>query len=178
MPWRPNKEGQMVEGGQKQAAQCCRQKGRGEGGPYDQERDLYPSSLSLSFHGDDSLWSDFFPFAYSWRAGPSTKHSVLTSHLILIVLLCHFTAIKTHPPSTHKTTNVNLKKKKRRYYHRFSLSIAEGTKCSQEHDQPGVQAWVFPEVLSIALPMEFQNEKVKRETTLSVSFPLPSEGVR
>lgn len=36
----------MVEGGQKQAAQCCCQKGRGEGGPYDQERDPYPSSLA------------------------------------------------------------------------------------------------------------------------------------
>lgn len=30
MPGRPNKEGQMEEGGQKWAAQCCWQKGRGE----------------------------------------------------------------------------------------------------------------------------------------------------
>ena len=81
------------------------------------------------------------------------------------------------PPPKHTQNSNNkcyFKKTKWRYYHRFSLSIAEGTKCSKEHEQPGVQAWVFPEVLSISLPMEFQNEKVKREATLSVSFPLPS----
>lgn len=98
----------MVEGGQKQAAQCCCQKAREREGLMIR-REIHTPALSASV-SMEMIPRDHISFRLHIHEGLGPALStLLTSHPISehseVVLLCHFTAIKTHPPKHTQNSN-------------------------------------------------------------------------